>query len=130
MVICGFCCVKAWMTMRPRASEVMKLGSPVKTSRAAAGVGLEAGVAAEGRDEVGGARGVRLKRIPFRRGDCRCEGDSRTISTINAQAGSPQEAVLLIRRQCVCEKIGNRVLHYRYRLSSGSNKRRSKAMQT
>ena len=29
MVICGDCGVKAWMTMRPRASEVMKLGSPV-----------------------------------------------------------------------------------------------------
>jgi hypothetical protein len=38
MVICGVCWVKAWITTRPRASEVMKFGSPWKMSSAAAGV--------------------------------------------------------------------------------------------
>jgi hypothetical protein len=42
------------MTMRPRASEVMKLGSPVKTSREEAGVGFaEAGVAGAGGGTMG-----------------------------------------------------------------------------
>ena len=63
------------MTMSPRASEVMMFGSPVKTSRAEAGVGLgvgETGAAAGGRGggtvEARGRRGERLKRIPFRHG--------------------------------------------------------------
>ena len=57
------------MTMRPRASEVMKLGSPVKTSRDEAGVGLGAAGGAGGREESDDARvwrGVRLMRVPFR----------------------------------------------------------------
>jgi hypothetical protein len=41
MVICGICGVNAWMTRSPRASEVMKLGSPAKPSRVDAGVDLE-----------------------------------------------------------------------------------------
>ena len=55
--------------MRPRASEVMKLGSPVKISRDEAGVGLGAEGGAGGReesDDARGWRGVRLMRVPFR----------------------------------------------------------------
>jgi hypothetical protein len=29
IVICGDCCVKAWITTSPRAREVIKFGSPV-----------------------------------------------------------------------------------------------------
>src|SRR5208283_3000594 len=40
MVICGLCGLNAWITSRPRASEVMKLGSPAKTSSVEACVDL------------------------------------------------------------------------------------------
>jgi len=56
------------MTIRPRASEVMKFGSPVKMSRDEAGEGLGAAGGAGGREESGDARvwrGVRLMRVPF-----------------------------------------------------------------
>jgi hypothetical protein len=39
MVRCGFDWEKAWMTARPRASEVMKFGSPLSESICADGVG-------------------------------------------------------------------------------------------
>src|ERR1700694_351785 len=38
MVRCRRCCVKARMTASPRASEVMKFGSPVRPSISEAGV--------------------------------------------------------------------------------------------
>jgi hypothetical protein len=53
------------MTMSPRASEVIKLGSPVYMSREEAGVVLVEGAIAGG---VAGEMGwltVRLMRIPF-----------------------------------------------------------------
>jgi hypothetical protein len=40
MLICGVCGVNDWITSNPRASEVMKLGSPIKGSRLEAGVDL------------------------------------------------------------------------------------------
>jgi len=55
--------------MSPRASEVMKLGSPVKTSRDEAGVDFAGTEGVGGRDvsvEARGWRGVRLMRDPFR----------------------------------------------------------------
>jgi hypothetical protein len=44
IVICGVCGVKASMTTRPRASEAMKLGSPVYWSSATPGRTLAFGV--------------------------------------------------------------------------------------
>ena len=39
-----FCCVKPWITASPRASEVMKFGSPVIASMPLAAVGAAGGV--------------------------------------------------------------------------------------
>src|SRR5271154_2922800 len=91
MVICGDCWVKAWMTRSPRAREVMKFGSPVKASSAAAGVGF--GLAGGGVGGAGGRgwRGVRLMRGPFPYRLPIEKFDRRTTYTINAHWNSSQQ---------------------------------------
>src|SRR6185437_6173672 len=78
------------MTISPRASDVMKFGSPVKTSReeageafCASGKGAVDGEAMDG----AGRRGARLIAIlPGGRSRENQRGDSRTIYTINARS--------------------------------------------
>src|SRR5271168_5329420 len=115
MVICGACWVKAWMTMRPRASEVMKLGSPVKTSSEAAGdILVGAGTGSSVNREMGSSgdgvrRGERLIRYPHGRLKAtRAKGacDSRTISTINGRGEYSQAGWSYSRGSGFFEKTG------------------------
>src|SRR5215472_11164385 len=81
------------MTMSPRAREVMKLGSPVKASREAAGVGFGLGgvTGVAGGGVCGrGRRGERLMVSLPERPSQLAEGDSRTLFTINARMAFSQ----------------------------------------
>ena len=130
MVIWGFCWVNAWMTMSPRAREVMKLGSPVKASSVEAGVGFGEGTTGAavggmegGTAEARGWRGVRLKRGPFPSRLWRISGgDSRTISTINAQTGLSQDGGCSCDEGVSYEKISKPVLNQGHRRSKDLQK--------
>ena len=76
MLICGVCGLNAWITSSPRASEVMKLGSPAKTSRVEACVDLAfADAAAAPAGAVRAYAGLADRALLAAAGLAKCEAD-------------------------------------------------------